>query len=46
MHNQLGNVITGKKNEVAPISFSNTLERETKYVSRGGRRKKFIHTPS
>ena len=28
MHNQWGYVITGKKNEVAPISFGNTLERE------------------
>lgn len=32
-------MITAKKNEVAPISFGNTLERETKYVS-GGRRRK------
>ena len=27
-------MITGKKNEVAPISFGNTLEREIKYVKK------------
>lgn len=32
-------MITEKENDVAPISLGNTLERETKCVSRGRRRK-------